>query len=171
MRILRVRFTSHSLNEQTGAMSLQLLWSPKERETFGWWMSTTAPPDGKIFIPRTANTIFIFPVLLAPSRTTSTSAVIPFNGYPLNSNVTSPHLVRLPVSPLPNVGLTRFKPSPEVAHLGASSASIVPAASHPSSPRSAPSAATNKAMTSSPSKQVVPFSSSRSKSIGKGQLS
>ncbi|XP_074610685.1 uncharacterized protein LOC141865174 isoform X4 [Acropora palmata] len=109
----------------------------------------------------------------APSRTMSTSAVIPSNGYPLNSNVTSPHQVRLPVSPLPNVGLTRFKPSPEVAHLGASSASIVPAASHPSSPRSAPSAATNKplttSITSSPSKQVVPFSSSRSKSIGKAR--
>ncbi|KAK2572312.1 RIMS-binding protein 2 [Acropora cervicornis] len=110
---------------------------------------------------------------VTPSRTMSTSAVIPSNGYPLNSNVTSPHQVRLPVSPLPNVGLTRFKPSPEVAHLGASSASIVPAASHPSSPRSAPSAATNKplttSITSSPSKQVVPFSSSRSKSIGKAR--
>ena len=138
-------------------------------------MSTTAPADGKIFITRTANTIFIFPVLLGPSRTTSTSAVLPSNGYPLNSNVKSPHQVRLPVSPLPNVGLTRFKPSPEVAHLGASSASIVPAASHPSSPRSAPSAATKKplttSITSSPSKQIVPFSSSRSKSTGKGRLS
>lgn len=135
-------------------------------------MSTTAPPDGKIFITPTANTIFIFSALLAPSRTTFTSA-IPSNGYPLSSSVTSPHQVRLPVSPLPNVGLTRFKPSPEVAHLGASSTSIVPVVSHPTSPQSAPSAATNKpqttSITSSPSKQVVPFSSSRSKSSGKGQ--
>lgn len=88
---------------------------------------------------------------------------------PVEGNVTSPRHVR----PLPNVGLTRFKPSPEVANLGPSPrAGSAPVSSIQSPQRPIPSVVTEKPVTAplkpSPSRQTAPVSSNKSRFSKKG---
>lgn len=90
-------------------------------------------------------------------------------GIPVGLN-TPPNHMRLPGSPntpLPtSVGLTRFKPSPDVAMLGPTTA-VIPVNSTRSSQQTAPLSSQEPVKTSLPpsaSKQIVPAVSTKSRS-------
>ena len=132
----------------------------------------TITPKRKLAIKKFADVIFscLLPIgtstgVFPPSGVT--------NGFPTHAHgdVTPPRHVQPPGSPLPSVGLTRFKPSPEVAKLGPSPrAVVVPVNSTQSSqPPAMPVVLQSvvKAKPSSP-KQVVPVSSNKSRSSRKG---
>ncbi|XP_068745820.1 golgin subfamily B member 1-like isoform X2 [Montipora capricornis] len=109
----------------------------------------------------------------ASSTAIFTPSAVTTSVYPsqVDADVTPLRHLRLPAHSLPNVGLTRFKPSPEVVKLGPSPAGVVPASSFQTSQRPVPSVVTEKpvatAFKSSPSKQVVPVGPSRPRSSGK----
>ena len=125
-----------------------------------------------------ADVIILSLLSIASSADIFTPPVTTTNGYPTHAqgDVTPPRHVRLPGSPLSNVGFTRFKPSPEVAKLGPSlRTAVVPVNSPQSSQRPVPSAGPQKPVSTSlkpsPSKQIVPVSSNKSRSSKKGILS
>ena len=112
---------------------------------------------------------------LASTKDIVTPPAVTTNGYSTHAHgdAAPPRHVRLPGSPLPNVGLTRFKPSPEVANLGPSPRTpVVPVNSTQSPQRPVPFVVAQKPVTTplkpSPSKELVPVSSNRSRSSRKG---
>ena len=119
-------------------------------------------------------TYYLFHInICSLSAGTSSDAFAPAgavtNGYSTHApgDVTLSRDKRLPGSPLPNVGLVRFKPSPEVVNLGPSTkGAIIPLNTIQFSQPAVPSVVAES--TPSPSKQVVPVSSNRSRSSRKG---
>ena len=111
----------------------------------------------------------------ASSTAIFTPSAVTTSVYPsqVDADVAPLRHLRLPAHSLPNVGLTRFKPSPDVVKLGPSPVGVVPASSLQTSQRPVPSVVAEKpvatAFKSSPSKQVVPVGPSRPRSSGKGR--